>query len=100
MDRVDLAVGAAREVVGLQRPVEVRAILLLLMVVFDLQIAVMEQALRDDEIVRLVAAGKERRTGQSPGGRAKDHRACEEDEEVSGVVCSFCRPGCSFCTYR
>ena len=80
MDRIDLAVNAARQVVGLQRPAVVRAVVLPLMVVLDLQIAVVQQALRDDQVVRLVAARKQRRVGQPPADDAEDDRARQKDQ--------------------
>ena len=55
VNRVDLAVDAAAHEVGLQDAVEVLEVLILLMVVLDGEIAVAEQALGDDEVVRLVA---------------------------------------------
>ncbi len=75
MDGVDLAVFAERKIVGLQRSVEVGTILFPAVIVFNLQVAVVEQALRDDEVVRFVAARKERRVRQSPGDRAEGDRA-------------------------
>jgi hypothetical protein len=52
---VDLPVDAAAEIVGLQRQCEILAIVAACVVVFDLQIAIAQQALRDDQIMRLIA---------------------------------------------
>ena len=54
---MDLAVDSALEKVRSQVAAEERSILATLMVVLNLNVAVREQALRDDQIVRLVAAG-------------------------------------------
>ena len=48
-------------------------------VVVDAQVAIGEHALRDDEVVRLVAAGVHRARRQPICGRAKDQRRHDED---------------------
>ena len=77
MDRIDASITPPAEVVGLQFAAKVRQILAARMVVVDGQVTVVEQALRDDEIVRLVTgrqpvahlrpADSERRRTQHPG---------------------------------
>ena len=61
VDRIDGAVAPALDRVRIQIAGEVGAVVAALMVVLDLQVVVVEQALRDDEVVRLVAAGNRRR---------------------------------------
>ena len=70
MNGVDLAVHAAADVVGRERTGIVRLIVASPVVVLDLQIAIEQQALRDDEVVRLVATRHRRR--DLPRGKGKD----------------------------
>jgi hypothetical protein len=63
MDRVDLPVLAALEKIRPQIAGPVRLVVALPVVVLDLQITVFEQALGDDQVVRLVAAGPDRLLG-------------------------------------
>ena len=53
-------------------------------VVLDLQVAVAPQALRDHEIVRLVARGEERRSGEPLGGEAGGRRRGGADRQREG----------------
>ena len=69
MNGVDLAVEAAADVVGRERTRVVRLIVASPVVVLDLQIAIEQQALRDDEIVRLIATGDRR--SDLPRGKGK-----------------------------
>src|SRR5262245_47315338 len=57
MNRVDFAVLAAFQVVGAEIRMEERLVIATHVVVLDLEISVLENALRDDQIVWLVAAG-------------------------------------------
>ena len=84
MDRVDLAVAAASPIVGLERRLEVRAVVAAGVVVLDRKVVIGEQALRDDQIVRLVAARKDRRELQPPRRRAEDRDACRDDQRLPG----------------
>ena len=72
MHGVDFAVLAAPEVVGPQVACVVVAIVAAAVVVLDLQIVILEEALRDDEVVRLVAGRELRknlpRAGEVRGG--------------------------------
>ena len=79
VDRIDLAIDAAGQVVGLERPREVLERVAAAMVVLDPQVAVAPQALRDDEIVRLVAAREDRRSGEAEPRRRTDERGDEKD---------------------
>jgi hypothetical protein len=79
MDGVDLAVASAPPVVGLERGLEIRAVVAAGVVVLDREVVIGEQALRDDQIVRLVAARKNRRELQPPRRRAEDRDACRDD---------------------
>ena len=74
MDRVDLAVAAALEVVRRERQAEVLQRVAAGVVVLDLEIVVTPQALRQHEVVRLVAAREQAAAGEAPG-----HAAVEED---------------------
>ena len=76
VDRVDLAVGPAFEIVRPQRTAEVLEVVAPLMVVLDAKVAVAPEALGDDEIVRFVTARHERR--QAPGGGVVDHRGADK----------------------
>ena len=82
MNRVDLAVPPAFQVVGLQVAVRVNEVVALPVVVLDLQIAVEEQALCDDEVMRLVAV---RENGREPPRRQArcDRGRRERDREMS-----------------
>ena len=81
MNGIDLTILPEREIVRLQRSVEVRTIVFAAVVVLDFQIAVVQQALRDDEVMRFVAARKKRRIRHPPRDGAKRDRAREEDDE-------------------
>src|SRR5688572_10315197 len=63
MNGVDLAVLSALYEIGWQLGPGERPVIALPMVVLDLQVAVRQQAVRDDQVVRLVAPG--------PGGRQR-----------------------------
>ncbi len=76
MNRVDLVVGAALQVVRPQRAAEVLEIVASLVVVLYAEITVTPQALGDHEVVWLVAAGHER--GQPPCGPGVQHRGAGE----------------------
>ena len=71
MNRIDLAVGSARQVMRLEILGVVFAVVAARVVVFDLQIAVTPQALRDHQVVRLVAGRKERRAASASAPRAR-----------------------------
>ena len=60
MNRVDLVVGAARQIVRLEIGREVFLVVEPLVVVLDLEIAVAPEALRDHQVMRLIAAGRAR----------------------------------------
>ena len=83
MDRVDLPVGAAADVMRRQRAGAVRLIVAPTVVVLDFQIAVEQQALRDDEVVRLVAAWNRRR--HLPRGKSKDGKRAHARRELRPV---------------
>src|ERR1700752_4235657 len=55
VDRVDLAVEAALQEVWRQSVVEVVEVVAAIVVVLNPQVAILQQTLRDDEVVRLVA---------------------------------------------
>ena len=83
VDRVNLPVLPALHVVGSKVATEERPVVTALMVVLDLQVAVAQQTLGDDEIVRLVAAdavGAHGPQAESHVGRQADrkHRAASE----------------------
>src|SRR5712691_10973400 len=81
MNRVDLAVFAALEIVRLDRSSQIRFVVTLPMVVLDLEIVILKEALRDDEVMRLVAVGMLRRN--RPRGEAEcDRRDCAGEERV------------------
>ncbi len=81
MNRVDLVVRAAGEVVRIEIRREVLLVVASRVVVLDLQIAVAPQALGDDQVVRLIAAGIDHRPRQAPGGGAGNERGREPDDE-------------------
>ena len=83
MDRIGSAIPARRNRVRRQFCVVVRGVVLPRMVVLDAQVVVREQALRDDEVVRLVAPREHPRRGERHGRRAKEHGAGREDDEVA-----------------
>src|SRR3954462_3337751 len=75
MDRVDDLVQAALQEIWPQLAREVLAVVAALVIVFDRDVVVAQQALCDDEIVRLARAGSYRRRGPQPetdiGGKAR-----------------------------
>ena len=72
VDRVDLLVDAAAQEVRRQvRAVEVLPVVAAGVVVLDLQIAVAPQALRDHQVVRLVARRKEHGVGETRGAQRR-----------------------------
>ena len=79
MDGIDLAILAAAKEVRPQHPGKILMVLPAGVVVLDLQVAVIEKALCDDEIVRLVAARQTRRDVPEPN-RAQDKCECAGGE--------------------
>ena len=84
VDRVDLAVAPRAEVVRRQRPPAVRLIVAAQVVVLDLEIAIEQQALRDDEVMRLVASGHRRR--HLPRRAGKDDEGERAGRETRSVA--------------
>ena len=84
MNRVDLPVQSALHVVGTKRRTRPeRLVVAFEMVVLDLQIAVGQQAVRDDQVVRFVAARSD---------RARVHRAQDQiHDEAAGKDRDPCR---------
>ena len=76
VNRVDRAVLAPSQVVRAEIALDVRRVVTPLVVVFDAKVAVLEQALRDDQVVRLVAAGNPWR---EPPGRRQEQRRQDDD---------------------
>jgi hypothetical protein len=83
VDRVHLAIAPAADDVRRQVAAPVGAIVAALVVVLDLDVAVREEALRDDEVVRLVAAGNRRR--RVVGGEREDDE-CERAGQEGGPL--------------
>jgi hypothetical protein len=79
MDRIDLVVGAARQVMRLEIGREVLLVVAPRMVVLDLQVAIAPETLGDDEVVRFVAGREEHGPGESRRRDAGDHRRREPD---------------------
>ncbi len=89
VDRVHRAVAARRDGVRRQVRVVVRGVVPLEVVVLDPQVVVLQQALRHDQVVGLVASREQARRRQRQGCRAEDQGACREhDHGAPG-----CRPG-------
>jgi hypothetical protein len=65
MDRINLAVSAAGQVVRTEFQIEVLVVIASPVVVFNLQVAVAPQALCDHQVVRLVATGVEHRVDEA-----------------------------------
>ncbi len=78
VNRVDCAVAPAPQIVRLQLSVDVRGVLAAPVVVLDPQVAVGQQALRDDQVVRFVAAGDARR---HPPRRRAEERDQQQDRD-------------------
>ncbi len=79
VNRVDLAIDAARQVVRVEIAREVLGVVPARVVVLDAQIAVAPQALGDDEIVRLVAGREEHRVREAAGGKTGGGRREQPD---------------------
>ena len=77
MDRVDLAVAAALEIVRLERQAVVLERVAAGVVVLDLEVVIAPQALRQHEIVRFVAAGEQAAAGEAPGDAAVEQQPGE-----------------------
>ena len=83
MNRVDLPVQSALHVVGTKRRTRPeRLVVAFEMVVLDLQVAVGQQAVRDDQVVRFVAARSD---------RARVHRA---EDQIHGEAAGKDRDAC------
>ena len=84
VDRVDLAVAAALEIVRLERQAVVLQRVAAGVVVLDLEVVVAPQALRQHEIVRFVAAREQAAAGEAPGDAAVEQEPGEHDDDRHG----------------
>src|SRR6478609_12190089 len=86
MDGVDLPVLSALQEVRFQIAVRIDEIVAALVVVLDLQVAVVKQALCDDEVMRLVAVGQDGCEPPRRQARCNDgNRECQA-KVASGTV--------------
>jgi hypothetical protein len=95
VNRVDLPVYPALHVIGAKIAAPILPVIALSIVVLDLEVAILDQALRDDQIVRLVAAGSELAGVEKPERRVDDERRDKQrDPDVPRIDGRMKRPGC------
>ena len=89
VDRVDLAVAAAFEIVRPERQAVVLERVAAGVVVLDLEVVVPPEALRQHEIVRLVAAREQAAAGEAPGDAAVEQEPGERHDgrHAAGEPC-------------